>query len=59
MNIVEPIAHVRFTDGVSRFVFEDAEGQWVFDDDGNEVRGVWFAPPEECDLPTVVTATPK
>jgi hypothetical protein len=58
LNIVEPIAHVRFTDGVSRPVFEDAQGQWVFDEDGNKIQGDWFIPRDECDVPAVVDAIP-
>ena len=30
--------------------FEDARGQFVFDDDGNGVDGIWYIPREECPL---------
>jgi hypothetical protein len=30
--------------------FEDARGQFVFDDDGNRVDGIWYIPREECPL---------
>ena len=58
VNAVEPIAHVEFTDGITRPVFEDAKGQYVVDDEGFQVRGVWYIPQEECDLPTVVNGHP-
>jgi hypothetical protein len=50
------IAHVGFVDGVSRAVFEQLDGrQYVLDDDGDRVCGVWFIPPDgDIDLPAVV-----
>jgi hypothetical protein len=45
---VEPIAYVYFDDGTMRSVFEDAQGQFVFDDDGNRVDRIWYIPREEC-----------
>jgi hypothetical protein len=44
---VEPIAYVYFDDGAERLVFEDERGQFVFDDDGNGVDGIWYIP-EKC-----------
>jgi hypothetical protein len=56
---VEPIAYVYFDYGVKRPVYEDARGQFVFDDDGNRVDGIWYIPLEECprwpdDAPLIV-----
>jgi hypothetical protein len=45
---LEPVAHIEFTDGVMRPVYEDACGQFALDDAGNRVDGVWFIPPDEC-----------
>ena len=36
------IAERLFTDGVTREVYEDAGGQFVLDDFGNAVNGVWL-----------------
>jgi hypothetical protein len=47
MNL-EAIAHVEFTDGIQRPVYEDERGQFVLDDEGIRVGGVWYIPPEEC-----------
>jgi hypothetical protein len=47
------IGHVRFTDGAERQVNEDAGGrQYVLDDQGEPVCGVWLPPADE---PVVVT----
>jgi hypothetical protein len=49
------VAHVEFVGGVVRPVYEDAGGrQYVYDDDGNTVAGVWFLPADECDQPVIV-----
>jgi hypothetical protein len=45
---LEPIAYVHFDDGATRSVFEDARDQFVFDEDGNRVDGIWYIPREEC-----------
>jgi hypothetical protein len=51
----EPVAYIEFTDGLRRPVFEEPDGrQYVLDDDGEPVYGVWFIPREECDLPVIV-----
>ena len=43
MNASDPIIGRRaFTDGVTRDVFANAEGQYVFGDDGPMVRGIWL-----------------
>jgi len=47
------VAYVEFTDGL-RPVFEGSAGQYVFDDDGQKIRGVWYIPREECDVPVIV-----
>jgi hypothetical protein len=52
----EPICFTEFTDGLTRPVFEDAHGQYVLDDEGEPVYGVWFIPREEADLPLIVEA---
>jgi hypothetical protein len=33
-----------FTDGVARVVYTDLRGQYVLDDDGEPVCGVWLHP---------------
>jgi len=41
-NSPRSIDDVVFIDGLARIVFEDADGrQFVVDDDGNRVYGVW------------------
>jgi hypothetical protein len=55
----EPVAQIEFTVGELRPVFETSSGQqYVLDDDGNRVYGIWFIPPEECDCPVVVDERP-
>jgi len=54
MGESEPIAYVEFASGAMRPVYEDAISQYVFDDDGKRVNGVWLIP-VEIDTPTVVT----
>lgn len=39
-----------------RPVYEDERGQFVIDEDGCRIRGVWYIPPEECALPIIVHA---
>jgi hypothetical protein len=42
------VGHVPFTDGVTRDVYEDADGrQWVVGHDGERVYGVWVMPADE------------
>ncbi len=46
------VAHIWFTDGVKRTVHQEASGrQYVLDEDGEQVHGVWFIPPEELIAP--------
>lgn len=52
------VATIEFTDGVSRPVYEGANGrQYVIDTDGDggKVYGRWFLPPDE-PQPTVILA---
>src|SRR5207244_1712994 len=42
-----------FTDGITRPVFEDADGRQFVDDDGQRVYGVWLVPADE---PAIVDA---
>jgi hypothetical protein len=42
------IAYVLFTDGAKRPVYQEPGGkQYVIDDEGEKVHGVWYLPPEE------------
>ena len=44
---VEPIARVQFVDGNTRPVFEADGRQFVVDDAGERVYGVWYIPPDD------------
>ncbi len=48
-----------FTDGTTRDVFEDADGQYVLGDDGRKVRGVLLLTDQddEADVPVIVGLT--
>ena len=37
---------LRFTDGVIRLVYSELRGQYVLDEDGQPVYGVWLNPDE-------------
>ena len=52
------IARRSFTDGSTRDVFADADGQFVLGDDGEKVRGVWLLTDQDegADVPAVVYA---
>jgi hypothetical protein len=39
-----------------RPVYEDDARQYVIDDDGEKVRGVWYIPREQADEPLIVQA---
>jgi hypothetical protein len=42
------VADVDFVDGVRRQVYQDRQGrQYVIDETGEPVYGVWFIPPDE------------
>ena len=45
----QPIASVEFSDGACRLVYEDAQGQYVLDDQGEAWYGMWYVPPQELD----------
>ena len=46
-----------FTDKANRPIFQEESGrQYVMDDDGNRVYGVWLMPEDEPDLPIIVPA---
>jgi hypothetical protein len=51
---LEPVAYQLFADGNRRPIFDNGQRQWVVDNDGNKVYGVWYVPREECDTPIVV-----
>ena len=61
----DPIAYVWFVDGVKRPIFEEPNGrQYVIDDDGEPVYGVWYVPPEVLaemfgDRPVIVDGEPS
>jgi hypothetical protein len=50
------IGHCQFADGALRPVYDDGKRQYVIDDDGYRVYGVWLIPKEEPDLPLIVPA---
>jgi hypothetical protein len=52
----ELLGHRLFTDGTRRPIYRDAAGnQYVLDDDGERVHGLFLSSPEEgCDLPIIV-----
>ncbi|HLW66473.1 MAG TPA: hypothetical protein VKS79_14255 [Gemmataceae bacterium] len=57
----QPIASAQFADGACRLVYEDAHGQYVMDDGGEPIYGVWFVPREEleamfADQPIIVSS---
>jgi hypothetical protein len=54
-RVDEPVAHVEFTEGALRPVFESTDGgQYVIGDDGERVYGVWYILREEFDAPAIV-----
>jgi hypothetical protein len=49
------VADTVFTDGVWRAVYEQPDGrQYVIDDDGEPVFGIWFIPRDDADVPVIV-----
>ena len=49
------VCYTRFTDGQRRPVYETPDmRQYVIDDDGEPVYGVWFIPRDQADVPVVV-----
>jgi DNA-binding XRE family transcriptional regulator len=41
------IGRLKFTDGIDRDVFEDAEGRQFVEDDGDLIAGQWLPPADE------------
>jgi hypothetical protein len=58
MDMNDPIiAHMHFTDGARRAVFEHLDGRQYALDEGERVFGVWFILPHGgVDLPVIVPA---
>jgi hypothetical protein len=56
MNHDPVIGHCQFADGAMRPIYDDGKRQYVFDDDGYRVYGVWLIPEDEPDLPLIVPA---
>jgi len=58
--MLDPIvAYVEFVGGAMRPVYEEPGGrQYVIDNDGEPVYGVWIIPREECDRPIIVDDRP-
>jgi hypothetical protein len=54
MNTDPIVGQCQFTDGATREVYLDAEGQYGLDNDGEKVRGVWLPPVDEADRPLIV-----
>jgi hypothetical protein len=50
-----PVATVPFTDGVARPVYEEDDRQYVIDDGGERVYGVWIL----ADEPVIQLACPS
>jgi hypothetical protein len=50
------IGHCQFADGAMRPIYDDGLRQYVIDDDGYPVYGVWLIPEEEPTPPLIVPA---
>lgn len=51
------IGYIFSTDGIKRPIFEQLDGrQYVHDDDGEPVFGVWMVSEDGPDLPVIVSA---
>jgi hypothetical protein len=49
-----------FVDGIKRPVYQRTDGrQFVLDEDGELLHGVWMIPVEDCVFPTVVVETER
>jgi hypothetical protein len=53
---IDPVAFIRFAHGPLRPVFEADGRQFVVDDDGDRIYGVWYIPPEGAAVPIIVEA---
>jgi hypothetical protein len=51
---MEPLAFQLLTDGTRRPIYDDGVSQWVEDENGKRVYGMWYIPREECDAPIVI-----
>jgi hypothetical protein len=53
----DPVEGYRqFVDGAMRPIYDNGRRQYVIDDEGLKVYGVWLIPPDEPDLPVIVPA---
>jgi hypothetical protein len=50
------IGQCQFADSAMRPIHDDGRRQYVIDDDGYPVYGVWLIPEDEPDLPLIVPA---
>jgi hypothetical protein len=49
------VGYQHFVDGTRRPIYEDARGQYVMDDEGEPVYGLWLIPePGSYDAPLIV-----
>jgi hypothetical protein len=53
---LDTVAYIRFAHGPVRPVFEVNGRQFVVDDDGDRIYGVWYIPPEDAAVPIIVEA---
>jgi hypothetical protein len=56
MNLDPIIGHCAFADGAMRPIYDNGRRQYVIDNDGYRVYGVWLIPEDEPDLPLIVRA---
>jgi hypothetical protein len=50
------VGYREFVDGSWRPIYDDGKRQWVINDDGDRVYGVFLIPRDEADLPLIVRA---
>lgn len=49
------VAYIWFTHRVQRAVYQQPDGrQYVLDDEGEKIYGVWYIPPEERTGPDII-----
>ena len=56
MTLDPIVGHCAFAHGAMRPIYDDGRWQYVYDNDGNRVYGIWLIPEDEPDLPVVVKA---
>jgi hypothetical protein len=56
MNHDPVIGQCRFADGAMRPIYDDGKRQYLIDDDGLPVYGVWLIPEDEPNLLLIVPA---